>query len=188
MDARAVEAAATHLRELRHEEWGDFGLAALALAFAVGATAVQPSLAVPSFVGGIFLCGRGIRALWRRWDLTDRLVGERDAYVIPEVRARALRAATSERRQTCAAVLRAMSSEPPPLLAARVEAAAADLAALVERLDDEQLELEPVCAVQCMRLLSDPNGSPLLDPAVPPEELRSRIRQICAGFRPRTTG
>ena len=34
----------------------------------------------------------------------------------------------------------------------------------------------------CKRLLTDFVESPLFDPALPPEELRSRVRRIRAGF------
>ena len=48
----------------------------------------------------------GLRALVRQWDLVERLSGERDAYVIPDVRAYASREADIERRQTFAAMIR----------------------------------------------------------------------------------
>jgi hypothetical protein len=39
--------------------------------------------------------------------------------------------------------------------------------------------------VACTRLLTDLEGSPLLNPALPPEELRSRVRRIRSGFEAR---
>src|SRR5512132_3490728 len=71
MYARAVEDAATRLRDLRREEWEDFGLAALALTLAVAAAYLQPAFALPLFVGGLAVGARGVQALWRRWDLID---------------------------------------------------------------------------------------------------------------------
>jgi hypothetical protein len=50
--ARAVEEAATRLRELRLEEWEDLGLA-LALGLAPVAAEVRPAFALPLFVGGL---------------------------------------------------------------------------------------------------------------------------------------
>jgi hypothetical protein len=73
MYARAVDEAAARLRELRHEEWEELGLAAVALGFALAATQVLPRLAAPLFLGGLPLWALGVRALWRRWDLVDRL-------------------------------------------------------------------------------------------------------------------
>ena len=60
--------------------------------------------------------------------------------------------------------------------------AAEELEALACELEDEELALDPACAVACMRLLSDVSESPLLNPALPPELLRSRVRQIRSGF------
>jgi hypothetical protein len=63
--------------------------------------------------------------------------------------------------------------------------AAEELEALASELEDDELALDPACAVACMRLLSDLSASPLLNPALPPEELRSRVRQIRSGFEAR---
>lgn len=167
------------LRELRHEEWADLGLATLVLGLAVAAAEVRPTLAVPLFIGGLVVGACGVCALWRRWDLIERLSAERDAYVISEVLAFASREATIERRQNFAALIRCRLAEPD----ARVAATAAQLEALARELDDAELELEPASAVACSRLLSDLATSPLLNRALPPDELRSRVTQIRAGFR-----
>lgn len=182
MYARAVDDASARLRELRHEEWADFGLAALATGLALGATAVRPAFAVPLLLGGMWIGALGVRALWRGWDLVDRLAGDRDAYVIPEVLAYAAREGTRERRRSYAALIRSTLREPGPALKSRVHAAASDLEALASELEDAKLELDPVCAVACMRLVSDLAVSPLLNPGLPPDELRSRVHQIRSGF------
>jgi hypothetical protein len=182
MDARTIDNAGERLRELRQEEWEDLGLAAFALGLAVLAAHARPSLALPLFLGGIGLGALGLRALWRRWDLVERLSGERDAYVIPYVLAHAAREATLERRHASASVIRSALAEPGPGLEARVAAVAGELEALASDLDDPELVLDPGCAVACMRLLSDLEGSPLLNRALPPEELRSHVRQIRSGF------
>ena len=184
MYARAVDEASARLRELRHEEWEDLGLAALVLGFAVAATQVRPALAVPLFLGGLAVGALGVRALWRNWDLVERLAGERDAYVISEVLAYASREATMERRHSFAALIRGRLRQPGLAFEARIIAAAEELEALASELDDSEVALDPACAVACMRLLSDLAESPLLNPALAPEELRSRVRQIRSGFRP----
>jgi hypothetical protein len=181
MYARAVDDAASRLRELRDEERGDLALAALALGLAVAASQVRPELAIPLFLGGLAVGVFGVRALWRRWDLLDRLSGERDAYVIAEVRAFALREATMERRRSCAASIRGRLEEP---LETRITLVADDLEALAAELEDDDLELDPTCAVACVRLVSDIAGSPLLNPALPADEIRSRVRWIRSGFGP----
>ena len=106
MYARAVDDAAARLRALRREKREDFGLAALAVVLAVVAAAFLPELALPLLVGGLAIGVLGLRALFRRWDLVERLSGERDAYVIPEVLAYASHEADIERRQTFAAMIR----------------------------------------------------------------------------------
>jgi hypothetical protein len=184
MYARAVDEAAARLRELRHEEWADLGLAALAIGLALAATQVRPALALPLFFGGLAVGALGVRALWRRWDLVERLSGERDAYVIPEVLAFASRVATMERRHSLAVLIRSRLRRSRRAFGARSIAAAKELEALASELDDGGLALDPACAVACARLLSDPEKSPLLNPKLPPEELHSRVRQIRCGFGP----
>jgi hypothetical protein len=185
MYARAVEDAAARLRELHREEWEDLTLAVLALALAVAATQVRPALALPLLFGGLVIGVFGMRALLRRWDLVERLAGERDAYVIADVLAFAEREATMERRRTFAALIRSRLSHTRPPFEARVLAARRELEALAAELDDDQFTLEPACAVACLRLLSDVETSPLLNPDLPSEELRSRARKIRSGFTPR---
>lgn len=193
MYARAVDDASARLHELRQEERQDLGLAALALGLALVAAQVRPAFAMPLFLGGVAVGALAVRALWRHWDLVDRLAGERDAYLISDVLAYASRETTKERRYWFAALIRSIVSQPGPAVVERVHAAAADLEALASELEDEELALDPACAVACARLVSDPAQSPLLNPALPPEELRSRLRQIRAGFatrdsRPALTG
>jgi hypothetical protein len=185
MYARAVDDASSRLRELRDEEFEDLGLAALVLGLALVATQVRPAFAMPLFLGGVVIGARGVRALWRRWDLVERLAGERDAYAIPEVLAYAAREATADRRQTHAALIRGELEQTGLAYRDRVMLAAAELEALACELEDDELALDPACAVACMRLVSDISESPLLNLALPPELLRSRVRQIRSGFEAR---
>ena len=183
MYARAVEDAETRLRALRREKRDDLCLASLSLVLAVVSAEVRPELALPFFVGGLAVGALGLRALWRHWDLLERLSGETAAYIIPEVFEYASREAAIDRRQSFAALIR--SRLPQPGLDGEARAAAAEeLDALARELDDCSLDLDPAAAVACMRLLTDLGESPLLNSALPPEDLRSRIRQIRSGFRP----
>jgi len=179
--ARAVDDAASELRNLRCEEWEDLGLAGLSLALALGATAVYPALALPLFVGGLVVGSRGLRALCRRWDVVERLAGDRDAYVISEVLTYAMRETTMDRRRTFAALIRSRLRTP---LEPRIEDAAGDLDLLAWELENAELWLDPVAAVACLRLLSDVTTSPLLNSALPQQDLRSRVNHIRSGFRP----
>jgi len=182
MYARAVDDAAARLQALRREEREKLGLAAIALVLAAGAAEFRPEFALPLFVGGLVIGALGMRALWRRWDLVDRLSAERDAYVIDEVFAYASREAGLDRRRSFAALIRSRLPQPGVVSDARVVAAAHELEALATELEDSTLALDPAAAVACMRLLTDLGDSPLLNASFTPEELRSRVRQIRAGF------
>jgi hypothetical protein len=175
MYARAVDDAGTRLRELRREEWHDLGLAGVALALAIAATEYAPSLAMPLFIGGLAVGALGIRALWRHWDLVDRLAGEPDAYAIIEVLAYASRSTTMERRRRSAALIRHYLESTSTSRPGRLECAR-------DELEDETLELSPACAMACSRLLSEPTDSPLLNPALPQDGLRSSAARIRSGF------
>lgn len=185
MYARAVDDAATHLRGLRHEERAGFGLAALAIGLSLAATQVRPALALPLFLGGLVMGLLGTRAFLRRGTLLDQLADERDAYVIPDVVAYASREATMDRRRGFAAFVRGVVRQPGLGCEQRVRLAAADLEALASELEDEALGLEPAAAVACLRLLSDPALSPLINPVLPAEDLRSRVFRIRSGFSER---
>ncbi len=179
MTARAVEHASLELRDLRREEWGDAALALVAFALALGATAARPDLALPLFLGAVFVVCRAVVIGWRRWDLLDRLVCERAAYTIPEVQARGAQLVSMEARRTLSSSIqwRLELAENP-----RVAVAADELAALADELLDEELELDPVCAAACSHLLTDGMTSPLLNRELPLEDVRSQVFQIREGF------
>lgn len=182
MHARAVNDAGARLRELEHEGWQDLALALLTLGLAVGAAELAPSLAVPLFTGGVVIGVLGIRAYWRHWDLVDRLAGERDAYSIAEVLAYASRETTMERRRTFAALIRQHVELTEGDAQALFGDAVSELEALAHDLEDGELALDPASAVACLRLVSEPTQSPLLNPALPRDGLRFTARRIRAGF------
>lgn len=181
MYARAIDEAALRLDELRHEEWEDLGLAAVALAVSIVATQVYPPLALPLFLGGVVGWFCGLKALVGRWNLVERLAGEKDAYVLPEVFERAMRETTIERRRSFAALIR-MRLKDPELAVPQFGPAVEELRALVSDLEDEELALKPAAAVSCLRLLSEREESPLLNSELPAELLRLRLLQIRSGF------
>lgn len=182
MYARAVDQADARLRELRQEERVELALAAGALAASLISTEVLPELTAPLFIGGLVVGLLGLRTLWRRWDLLERLSGERDAHVISEVRALAVREATMERRECFASLIRIKVREAELRSDARVLVVADELEALASELENPELTLEAAAGVACARLLSDVARSPLLNPALPAEDLRSRVRQIRSGL------
>jgi len=187
MHAPTVDEAGVRLRELRLEEWYDLALAGVAVVLAVGAAERAPSLALPLLIGGLALGALGIRALWRHWDLVDRLADKPDAYGIPEVLAYASRETTMERRRRYAALIHDYLAPASAARSGGLDAAAEELAALADELEDEALELSPECAVACSRLCSDPSASPLLNLELPQDELRWRARRIRSGFTSRQT-
>ena len=87
-----------------------------------------------------------------------------------------------ERRRTFSALIRGVVAQPAPAVERRVRAAAQDLDALASDLGDEGLALDPAAAVACMRLVRDFTVSPLLNPELPSEDLRSRVNRIRSGF------
>lgn len=182
MYARDVDDAAARLRDLRLAEWEDLILSALALGSAIVATQVWRELAVPLFLGGFVIGALGVRAVWRRWDIIDRLAGERDAYVIPEIFAYARRGATIERRRSYASIIRGIAPAPGNPNEARLAAVATDLETLACELEDEDLELDPASARDCFGLLTEVKGNALYDPEASVDELRLRIRHIRTGF------
>jgi len=182
MYTRAVQEAETRLVELRNEEVQRVALSGVALCASLAATAVYEPLVIPLFVGGVALGALGIGALWRHWDLLDRLADERDAYSIPAVRAYAARDARMDRRLGHAAHIRSWI-EQPSRLDARIAEFADDLEALAHELEDDDLELEPAPAIACRRLVTDPMASPLLNETLPRDDVRRAIAEIRAGFR-----
>jgi hypothetical protein len=170
------------LQDLRREAWEEGAVAASAFGLAVAATSLRPALVLPLLFGGLVLACRAVLAGWRRWDLLDRLLVERDAYAIPEVRVRAEREATMANRRWLSRAIRArvkLADNP------RIAANADELIGLADELVDPELELDPACAAACSRLLTDGVTSPLVNAALPAEEVRSRLVQIRSGFYPR---
>jgi hypothetical protein len=182
MYARALQEAEAQLVEVRHDELHRSGLSGLALGASFTATAVCPPLVFPLFVGGLTIGVAGICAMWRHWDLVDRLADDHDAYVIPEVQAYAARDARMERRVHYAALVRRWARTRDSSIAGLGE----QLEGLIRELEDATLELDPSAALACRRLLTEPTVSPLFDDLHDTEDLRSCIAQIRAGFRPRT--
>ena len=84
MYAWEVDRATVELRGLRQLEWANTALAALMFGVALGASELAPSLALPLLVGALTSTLLAVRAFWRRWDLLDGLVLDRDAYRIPK--------------------------------------------------------------------------------------------------------
>lgn len=87
-----------------------------------------------------------------------------------------------DRRRTFAAMIRNRLDESRLDSEDGVREAAEDLEALACELENPELELEPACAVACLRMLSDLVESPFLNPGLGSSDLRSCVRQIRSGF------
>ncbi len=185
MYARAVDDVAERLVQLRRDEQRQIGLSIVALVASLAATALYPPLVLALFLGGVAIGALGVRSLWQHWDLVDRLAHERDAYVIPEVRVYASRESRIERRRASAAVIRGWL-ESELATDSRTLEAEEQLEALACELEDDALELDPACAVECRRLLGDCTASPLLNSALPREDVQAWVVRIRAGFRRRS--
>jgi hypothetical protein len=183
--ALGSEDARRELHELRVEEWSDLLIGGLAMALSLGATQVAPAFALPFFVGGVLVLGLGVRATYRRWDLRERLLLDPGAYDIEEVHVRAEELARLAERRRLAFSIRALLSDDGPYRRTNVELVAPELAELARELEDEDLALEPICAVRCRQLLTDGVESALLNPAQPSDGLRIAVARIRAGFEQR---
>ena len=184
MYARAVDDAASHLRELEHTVREDLALAALTFGLAIVATRSWPALAMPLFLGGLGVGVLGLRAFVRRWNLLDSLADEGDAYLIPQVHRYASREASPDRRRLLASQLRAVLEQPRLGQELRSSGLSEEIEELVIRLADDELVLEPRSAVVCKHLLSDAE-SPLFDPSAHAAELRRQVRDVESGLRSR---
>jgi hypothetical protein len=186
MYARQVDEQSTELHELKHDELELAALTVLCFGLALAAHG-RPTIALPLLIAGMAGAALAVRAFWRRWDLVDRLLLERDAYEIDEVRERAEHTALLENRRSLASSIRwrlehaTAFAEPE----GRLLLLAPELGELADELDDETLDLDPLRAVECERLLSDGLASPLVDATASVDDVFAWIRRIRAGFAPR---
>jgi hypothetical protein len=186
MYARQVEEQSTELHELKHDELELMGLTVLCFGLALAAHG-RPMIALPLLAAGLAGAALAVRAFWRRWDLVDRLLMEREAYEIVEVRTRAEHMALLENRRSLASSIRWRLEHASALAEpdGRLFRVAPELAELADELADETLELDPLRAVECERLLTDGITSPLVDPTASVDDLYAWICRIRAGLKSR---
>jgi hypothetical protein len=183
MTARDVELLDRRLGELHERAVGQLALAWVAFALALVATELRRDLVIPFLIGAIALTGLGLSAFIRKTLLVEDAAVDRDTYVLDAVRRYAARLATCERRRDDADSIRRLLAQPELAIAARVEANRAELEAIADELERDELALDPVSAVALDRLLLRPEESALYNEQLPPECVRSRLVQIEAGFR-----
>jgi hypothetical protein len=186
MNAEAIEQAERRLHELRLDEWSDLGLAATAMGLALAAGVLHPPFTLPLLIGALASAVLAGRAFFRRLELSDRLLLDRDAYAIPEIRRRGEEIASMESRRALAQVVRARMTPVPGYSGSPgVVAMTEELRALASELDDEGLSLDPVCAARCHQLVNNYAESPLLNSLLPDEDVQVWIRRIRLGFEPK---
>lgn len=185
MNAEAIEQAERRLHELRLDEWFELGLAVSAMGLALAASVLEPPFAVPLLIGTLASAVLAGRAFFRRLALSDRLLLDRDAHAIPEIRRRGEDMASMENRRALAQVVRAGLTPEPGYSSSTQVAATAELRALASELEDEGLSLDPVCAARCHQLMNNYAESPLLNSLLPDENIQVWIRRIHLGFEPK---
>lgn len=186
MHERALEEAASELDRRRRR---GFQAATLALSATLTAgIAALFSLPLAAALGaGAFLEAllAAVEASRRR-ELVARLALEPAAYALPTVAAYGARAAQVRQRARLAAWLVEVVAEacmPYSLyLGDRVALVAQELEVLAHELVAPTRSVEPTSAVACRRLLTHAVESPLYNPALPLEELRSTLQRIRAGI------
>jgi hypothetical protein len=180
VDARRIDEATSELRDFRVDELGAIALGPPALVLSVVATQIQPALALPLFAGGLYLMARAVIAEVRRYNLVDRLSRDRDAYAIPEVAARGRRAAAMQNRRRMASSIRHAVT-----ISSRLAPCAGVLESLAADLERDDLELDPVLAVDCQELVNEGIATTTAGADGGLAEVVWRVRHICSGFTDR---
>jgi hypothetical protein len=160
-------------------------LAAVLLAVAGARTLVLPVLTGAAASWFVALCASA-----RRRALIRLLLRQRSAYVLPEVAEAGGRLATREARLEVAALLTRVVDDPamgertdlPFLLTRRVGRHADEMRAIASLLADETAIVHPSTVALVLRLLEQPQASPLYNPDVPEAHLAMLLRRVRAAI------
>lgn len=186
MDARRIEHAADELERKRRRAAHAGALAGLALVLVAAAIPLAGRLAVALVAGAGAEALVVAAAIHGRRELIARLVLEREAYVLPEVRRYGSRLVRLSQRQRLAAWLREVVADarlPGSLyLPERVARHARDLDSLARELASPAARVQPTSAVACLQLLTRAVESPLYNARLPADELALALRSIRAGI------
>ncbi len=185
----AVETAARELVALRRLAV-QRGLVAVTAAAVAGLVAsVDMRVAVALGAGAIVEAGLAVVSACDRRQLLLALAAHRDSYVLAEVRGFGASLTTPKRRlalaRSIAAVLRNSGTFDSIYILDRVAVEAPALTAIARALADDSAVVEPSAMAALVQLLTDGNGSPLLNPAASRDELRGTVAGILAGIHPR---
>jgi hypothetical protein len=187
VDARSIEEASRELERRRWQVFADVTFALVAGAPAALGVLFEPPAALALAIGAAFALALALVAAVRRYLLIERLALDRDAYTIAAVHRYGRRLTSRRTRERLSRSLRSLVANSgrcePYIPPGRVAAFATDLEELAHELEDAECKVEPVSAASCLLLLSDGMESPLLNPAVPVEDLRAALLRIRSGIR-----
>lgn len=187
--SRGLEAAASEVLSLRRLAAHRALVTGAAAVLAALVAAVDSRFAVALGVGSIAEGLLTFVVLSRRRDLLLALASDRNAYALADVRHFGASLVAPRRRlsvaRTIADVLRE-SGEPHSLYVVdRVAAEAPALVAIAQALANHATVIEPTAMAALLRLLTDSQKSPLLNPAAPSDKLGEVVAAVLAGIHPR---
>jgi hypothetical protein len=187
IDPHAAQAALAQYRE-RARQAGELALALGATSVALGLLGGAASVA-PVIVGAVVAFVMWGAAVSARTGLLARLVGQRSAYVIPDVAAAGAQLATPQERarlaeslaRVLAALDRPCAGRPGPVTE-RAGRYVDDLRALAAALVDDRVHMHPSALVLVRGLLEWPLRSPLYNVDIPETTLRIVLGRIRAAL------
>jgi hypothetical protein len=170
----------------------DFAIAAgLGAGGTAIAVAVAPQLAVALAAAAVLMIVLTGRSLWRRRELLNALLLDREAYSLEAVRDRATRFITLERRRRLGKwartiVMVAKGEELPAsasvrVLADRVLPRHERLLRIADALEDDDRPVHPASVALMHRLLTRPGLSPLYNPGLDEDLLDLALHRVEAG-------
>jgi hypothetical protein len=171
----------------------DFAIAcALALVGGVIAIAADPRLALALAATAVATLALSGRSIWRRRELLQMLLTDRDAYSIDAVRRQATRFATPSRRQRLGTWLRTLvavadGQEPPPsatvrAIDERVRQRRERLLHLADAVENDIRNIHPASIALLHQVLTRPGLSPLYNPGLEEDLLDLALHRVEAGI------
>lgn len=188
MNARELEQAQSDLGARRRKAVHTAALACVAIVVALPLVWLSPRLAIALAAAAAGEAAVAAAVFHGRRERIARLALDPAAYAIRDVERYGQRC-VGERRKLAAWLVEVVAEARMPAsfyLRDRVDRSAADLELLARELGASAAKVQPASAVACRRLLTHTVESPLYNPRVPADELRSALLRIRAGIRTRS--
>ncbi|HYZ82499.1 MAG TPA: hypothetical protein VE571_14580 [Solirubrobacteraceae bacterium] len=186
MSAREVEKAGADVERSLHRARRLLLAAIVVAVLAIAAVPASPGFAVALAVGAALELGAALAFWLSRRERIERLALDPSAYVIPAVARFGARVCALRERRRLAAFIEAIVHERGHPLELHLVGRAGHYAQLLDALACDlaspAARVEPAVAVACRRLLTRPVESPLYNPNLPEEDLRSLLLRIRAGI------